>query len=458
MTRVISPPAHEWRHCALALVSLLLIMSANRAAALQAPQDRSEQSPAPQPAAEPALAGAQEAIDRGDYDTAARLLEEFLFQHPGHPAALFNLAYCYTLQGRFPEAVETYRQTLEVDPELVAAHFNLGLLLLDQGHLEEAGAELARTLELDPNHARAHLRRAEVLVKLGRHDDAIRHYRRALELDPDDLQARHSLLLVLYEKGALPDAERELRGLMKQDDDPSLILLLANLALKQDKPDDAIAAYEDYLRRGEPEAESGAVVHLHLGRLYRDQRKLEDALGHFRRAGELGNNDYALVSAWEQARTLSALKRYAESIPLYRKTLTLMADDVDTSVYADLGYALLEEHQYSEAVPLLTRVLQADPDRVEAYNQLASALYLSGNLPGALEVLDRRAARAPETPATLFLRAISYDKLGRCGPALAYYEKFLQQNPDSNSDPYFQATGRIRALRKTCRERLPAIE
>ncbi|MBI4465830.1 MAG: hypothetical protein HY656_00180, partial [Acidobacteria bacterium] len=97
--------------------------------------------------------------------------------------------------------------------------------------------------------------------------------------------------------------------------------------------------------------------------------------------------------------------------------------------------------------------VRTDPTRVEAYNHLASALTLSGDLAGANRVLDQRAVYAPETPGTLFLRARNYDQLRQCGLAIDYYERFLALNRDSRSDQYFQATGRLRLLRNVCRER-----
>ncbi|MFQ5695678.1 MAG: tetratricopeptide repeat protein, partial [Terriglobia bacterium] len=180
---------------------------------------------------------------------------------------------------------------------------------------------------------------------------------------------------------------------------------------------------------------------------------LEQALEHFAACERAGGERYAWASALEQASTLAALKRYAEAIPFYQRAVNLMGDDVDMDVVAGLGFALLQNKQYQEAVPPLLAVVRADPKRVETYNHLASALYLSENYPGTIQLLDRRAQLAEETRATLFLRAVSYDKLAQCRPAIDFYEKFLALNGDEPNDQYFQATGRLRLLRNTCRDR-----
>ena len=64
----------------------------------------------------------------------------------------------------------------------------------------------------------------------------------------------------------------------------------------------------------------------------------------------------------------------------------------------------------------------------------------------------QRARLAPETPGTLFLRAVSHDQLGQCVEAMGYYQKFLDTKPDGQSNQFFQAAGRLRTLKKTCRE------
>ncbi|HEY6465337.1 MAG TPA: hypothetical protein VIY69_05055, partial [Candidatus Acidoferrales bacterium] len=49
---------------------------------------------------------------------------------------------------------------------------------------------------------------------------------------------------------------------------------------------------------------------------------------------------------------------------------------------------------------------------------------------------------------TLFIRADSYDKLGKKPEALDGYERFLATNTDRNSDMYFAAAERARILRR----------
>jgi len=408
------------------------------------------------PPAAAALAGAQEALERQDYDTAAMLLESFLFVYPGHSEALFNLAYCYSLQGRTADAIDLYRQTLEVDPSLLPPRFNLGLLLLEAGKPAEAVAEFEEVLDSQPDHARAHLYRGVGLDRLGHKERALEEYRRAAELDPRAAAPRHAALPLLLQKHAWGDAETLVRQLLDiTPGDAELTLALAELLVNQDEAEAALAAYSDFLD-AHPEGESASPstlgeIHMRAGWLARKLGRTEEALHHFRGARERGGDYYAQSSAVEEADTLAALKRWKDAIALYEAAVARQPGSAE--LHAALGYAYLENQQFELAGRELLAALRLDPERIESYNHLASALYLSGALEGAIEVLDRRAARAPETPGTLFLRAISYDKLNQCGPAILYYGKFLAGNVDKESNQYFQASGRLRALKRSCRDR-----
>lgn len=397
--------------------------------------------------AEVALAAAQAAVERKDYSTAVTILENFLFEHPGQPEALFQLAYCYSLQGRTAEAMDLYRETLAAYPKLVPARLNLGLLLLDSGQPEAAAAEFNRVLEVEPDHARAHWLLATALERSRKKDEATAHYRRAAELDPALGAPRRAALDRLLEEKKWAEAQALVEELLEREpQDVSLLRLRADLLLRQGKNAEAQAAYETYLEKKPDDA----AAHLELGRLCREQGKTEDALRHFQAAAR-GEEAVATPARRELGDLLLGAQRWPEAVAFYRQAVT--AAPADAELHAGLGYALLMSKNYRDAAAELAEALRLDPKRVETYNHLASALTLSGDLAGAIRALDARAAYAGETPGTLFLRARNYDELRQCRPAIEYYEKFLGVNQDTGSDQYFQATGRLRLLKNVCREK-----
>ena len=444
-------PRRRWWPALLAVgLVALVVVAVFPLHARTAPQKNSS---APQ--AEAALAGAQEAMDREDYATAAMLLESFLFVYPGHVGALFNLAYCYSLQERAADAIDTYRQVLEVDPAMHSARQNLALLLLEAGKPAEAVAEFDLMLEAFPNNFHAHFYRGQALETLGHKDKALADYQRAAELDPEAPQPRRAALPLLLQEEDWSGAETTVRQLLAiTPGETELALTLAELLVNQDKQEDALAAYDKFLEAqaaGEPPPPSTlGEIHMRAGRLARKLGRADEALRHFRRARERGGESYAQSSLLDEADTLASLKRWKEAIPLYEEVVKNKTDDA--GLRAALGLAYLETRQYEPAAREFLAAMRINPDEVENYNRAASALYLNGALAGAIEILERRAARADETPGSLFLRAISHDKLNQCGAAITFYEKFLATNPDKQSDQFIQASGRLRALKGGCRE------
>lgn len=397
-----------------------------------------------------ALASAQLALDGKKYSLAATILENFLFDHLGDPEALFQLAYTYSLDGRTADAIDTYRQTLEVAPKLVPARLNLGLLLLNSKKPAEGVEELQQALELDPNHYRARFYTAVALEELGRTDEALEHYRRAALLDPKQVGPRRAALRLLLQKENLAEAEKVLEEwLALEPNQPELLRLRGDFRLRQEKTEQAVAAYKQYLKA----APDDAALHVLVGQLVREQGQFEEALRHFRAAEQAAadTDEAAAAGVREQALTLAALERWEEAIPLCRRALERDPDNVE--LHATLGFALLKSRQYKPAIPALVAALRLEPKRVETLNHLASALYLSENYAGTIQVLDQRGTLAGENTSSLFLRAISYDKLNQCLQAITYYEKFLAVNRDTNTDPYFQATSRLRLLKKVCRQK-----
>jgi len=55
----------------------------------------------------------------------------------------------------------------------------------EAGKLNEAIEQYKQALQLKPDYARAHVNLGVALIKLGKPEDAIRHYEEALRIEPD---------------------------------------------------------------------------------------------------------------------------------------------------------------------------------------------------------------------------------------------------------------------------------
>jgi len=70
---------------------------------------------------------------------------------------------------RVDEAIQYYKQALEIDPRYANAHCNLGTLFAAAGALDKAIAHYEKALEFDPKLAVARKGLEKTLAAQGRH-------------------------------------------------------------------------------------------------------------------------------------------------------------------------------------------------------------------------------------------------------------------------------------------------
>ncbi|HYA79176.1 MAG TPA: tetratricopeptide repeat protein, partial [Candidatus Nitrosopolaris sp.] len=94
---------------------------------------------------------------------------------------------------RRAEAVQLYRQAIQMQPDLWEAHFALADELAATGQFSEAGDEYAQVIRLRPASALAHLDRGVMLARVAQYDDALSEFQETLRLEPTNAQARDYL-------------------------------------------------------------------------------------------------------------------------------------------------------------------------------------------------------------------------------------------------------------------------
>lgn len=74
--------------------------------------------------------------------------------------------------GRKSQAIDAFRQALEINPDCLECGFNLGITYTETGRLDEAERALRQVLALQPDYAAAYYGLSNVYTRLGRPDDA----------------------------------------------------------------------------------------------------------------------------------------------------------------------------------------------------------------------------------------------------------------------------------------------
>lgn len=101
-----------------------------------------------------------------------------------------DLGHAYEDVGMLEQAIEQYRQALQLCPTFVDIRTKLGTTLRDAGYVQEAIAELTGARDAKPEYLPARLNLGLTLWTALRKDEAIAEWKAVLGYDPDNRRAQ----------------------------------------------------------------------------------------------------------------------------------------------------------------------------------------------------------------------------------------------------------------------------
>jgi predicted O-linked N-acetylglucosamine transferase (SPINDLY family) len=319
------------------------------------------------------------ALQGGDPESAIRRLRHASSIAPGDALVLCDLGNALAASGKSEEAEGCFRRVVGLQPGMPQGHFNLANLLVRQGSLEDAIAGYRRATELEPRFPDAWVNLASALRRAGKPGESEQAARDGLAACPD-----HPLLLIhvanlLKEKGRLADAEATVRRARARSPGlPLAHLSLGGVLEAQKRLQEAEQSFREALR-----LQSGlAEAHYGLGNVLQDQGQVEAAIAEYRKAVTLVP-DFA-DAHFNLAKALRAKGEAAGAEQCYRRVLELNASAVDAM--NNLAEILLDSERYAETVPLLERAISLAPERSDPGldGKLAAALLGLGRLQDAI--------------------------------------------------------------------------
>lgn len=142
----------------------------------------------------------------------------------------------------------------------------------------------------------------------------------------------------------------------------------------------------------------------------------------------------ATPSASRHAPTLDDMKRMADqqAAPLLAK---LKISPNNSSLLVQVAGIYHGSHQFKEAAGYYDRAVRADPKNVALRTKLASSLYRSGDIDGAITQLNGGLRYEPNDANSLFnLGMIRLQGKGDGKGALAAWRRLLKSNPQLSAD------------------------
>lgn len=389
------------------------------------------------------VAEAESAIEKKDYETAEKLLRQAVATSPKDFQAWFDLGYVLNATGRTPEAIEAYRNSVQVNPRIFESNLNLGLMLAKTGSPEaatylRAATQLKPTAHPEEGWARAWLALGQVLTK-SNPAGAVEAFKAAASFRPRDPEPHLSAGLVLESTKQFAAAEQEYRT--ASDLDPKsadAIAGLVNVYMQTGRLADAEPVLRKYIAL-DPKNPN---AHVQLGRVLGATGKTSGAIAELQEGLQLKPGD--AVATRELADLLLEERKAAEAEQILRPLL--QASPNDAGLHHSLGRSLLYQNRPQDAQQEFLAAIKLNPNLGPAYGDLAIAADQNKNYELTIKALDARAKLLEESPATYFLRATAYDHLRNKKEATEYYRRFLQVANGKFPDQEWQARHRLVAI------------
>ena len=338
---------------------------------------------------------------RGKTAEAEREYRAALRLNPNHVSALANLGVLLAHSKREDEGIKTFESVRRLAPDHPQATINLGLLYSARNDYQRATELLARANELQPHTFDISYQLGLALYNLKRLDDAVTAFESAVSVSPHAAEPIYFLGVIAFERGRDEAASDLLKkALVLRSDYPEANFMLGELSAKHQD----YSAARDYYERAWRQDPTLSVYYIRLGGVYLLLGNFNQAMKIFQSAAErfpaiaeihyftaiaargVGNYDLALA---ELQTSLALQPNSADSLALsgainldranlteaeklLRRALTFNQQHFNAQY--DLGRLLVKTNRYAEALPLLQRAAEINPNSVEVHYQLYLAL------------------------------------------------------------------------------------
>lgn len=357
-----------------------------------------------------------------------RLAEEeyktLLQKFPNQTEFVREYAQFLTRQGRDEEAAQLYDQLLQKSPNEVFALLGKARLAEKRNDAQQALELYRKVLEHDANNEIALLGAAAMYRKLNQTDAAIEIYRR-MTLTETPHPLAFSSLLSLYREQERTEELLEYLKQMAQRHGARFLPILASEMLQAGKGEEAVALFQDALKR-EPK---NPQLHRLLGVIYETLKRPDDALRMYQQARALDPKDTWTLYHIAQIQSQQGQKEAAWETLV--GALRLNPDDL--SLYPTLERLAGETGREAQYRALVQELAQRDTPGQEPLKAYVELLRREGKTEDALALVQRRLRSQPDNQTLLNLQLGLLNALGRHQQMLGVYAQLSRLNPQDMS-------------------------
>lgn len=353
-------------------------------------------------------------------------------------------AHSLMLQGRFPEAIETYVKVLAVAPRSESAEIGLAEAYRQVHNYEEARSILQTARREHPKSVAVLSALGSLEIEAESYDAAIEALRAAIALAPQDVKLRNLLGTAQLSKGDSSAALAEFERVLARDPENQLAhFSRAQIFADTDQNEKALVDAEKVFA-AKPEYLPGrALLAKILVRLKQCERAAE-ILQPTTNPPKLDTQSlFFLANAYECAGKPELAARAREEFAAASQADRKRAEDETQSKHlVEQANELARQNKFPEALELLQQALGKNPQNGFAYSQQAKIYFSMRDAQKASEAIGKALAIQPFQPDFLYVAGVIAAQAGKQDEALAAFEKVTQVNP-KEADAFYEI-GKIR--------------
>lgn len=184
----------------------------------------------------------------GNFGDALNIYKQALNINPSSSAAMYEIARIYAQDGNFPAALTYAKGAVRNNPENVWYQEFLGQLYAETGRIDESIEVFKEIIELHPEELDYYFSLGTLYSSQGRYDEALELYSSMESQFGINQELAMQRQLIYIEKGDFPAALREIDVLIEQNpDDIRLYGMKAEIFEQLGEEEKAISIYESML-------------------------------------------------------------------------------------------------------------------------------------------------------------------------------------------------------------------
>jgi putative PEP-CTERM system TPR-repeat lipoprotein len=345
----------------------------------------------------PGLTLAQHHLKSGDALQALAVARDLSSRFPSNLQVMGVLASAQVLSGDKANAIRTLEQIIDLSPDNPVAHFQVGSAKAETGDYAGARRALEKAVALKPDFVQARYLMALAELKDGRSEEALAIARALREEYPDTPTGAALEGAIHLEQGqpaAAAEAFEAAYGLQKSS---SLAVSLASAYLQDERPAEAIERLKEWTAEN-PEDGRALLV---LAQALQKEERDEEAVAAYEALAGLGERSYLVLNnlAW-----LYQERGDTRALEVAREAYDLAPERPE--VADTYGWILVQTGNSREGLSILQQAYVAFPTQTEIGYHVAVGLKEEGRDEEAVRLLRRLLREAPNFPQAEEARAL----------------------------------------------------